>query len=103
MEDPKSQDEAATIREQSDEPIPGKLPGEGSAPAEQTIGEAGTSNPDAEATGDGPTGGAATGGGTSGDGEATGAGGSGGAPADTSTGGGGGGEATGAGPSGGAE
>jgi hypothetical protein len=97
---PKSQEQADEIREEAG--TPGKVAGEDAAPAEANLGETSESVPgDADATGDGPTGGAPTGGGIEGDSTATGAGGSGGAPAD-SGGGTSSGDAAGAGGSGGA-
>lgn len=56
---------------------PGKVPGEGSGPAQAQPG--GGSDPDSAAIGDGPSGGAPTEGGEEGDSSATGAGPSGGA------------------------
>lgn len=82
---------------------PGKVAGEGAAPEEQEIDTSASSRRgDAgdEAAGAGPSGGADTGGGTTGTSDATGAGPSGGA--DTGGGGSTGGGAEGAGPSGGA-
>ena len=96
--DPKSEAEVESLREMADVQHPGKLPGEGSGPAEGS--PSGGDDLDSAATGAGPSGGAPSGDTGAGDGSATGAGPSGGA--DTGGGGTAGGDATGAGPSGGA-